>query len=208
MRTRAGSILASATATALVAVAVVLAPSAPSAHAQASGLTDIDITLPDIVVLHYFGNVDVSVTKNALGTFLTGTAGDSDVDEGTGTPTAGGFTQDVAISPTLSGDPTAAVLRLNNIWGVRSISLAGGTDTQLQIANTDDTLDHVSTAATITIDSIEIDDGSSSGTTITFGAPGLSNPILGAVEMILDLSNATNAGEYQDGAFTLTAQNI
>jgi hypothetical protein len=130
------------TATLLTLGLIALATS--PAQAQAVGATDVDITIPDIVILHYFSAVDVQITSDALGTYLTGSAGDSSVDEGTAAPAAGGFDQDLNIGPSavLTGDPTAAVLVLRNAWAVRAISLAGGANTQLAIANTDPTLDH------------------------------------------------------------------
>jgi hypothetical protein len=179
------------------------------ASAQAVGSTDIDVSLPDIVILHYFSNVDITITQSALGNFLTGVAGDAAIDEGVASPAAGGFTQNVALSPSaLSGDPSSAVLTIQNAWAVRSISLAGGTDTQLVITNSDNTLDHASTSASITVTGVAVDDGSSNGSTVTFPAPGLVSPRMGDVELTLDLTNAVNAGEYQDGEYTLTASNI
>jgi hypothetical protein len=122
---------------ALAAVLVtvgLLALTATPARAQASGATDVDITIPDIVILHYFSSVQVTVTQAALGTFLTGTAGDQAIDEGTPTFT-GAFDHDLTIGPSAltGGDPAAAVMILRNAWAVRSISLAGGTNTRLDI---------------------------------------------------------------------------
>ena len=181
----------------------------PAANAQATGATDIDITLPDIVILHYFSNVDISITGAALGTFLTGVAGDQSIDEGTSAPAAGGLTQDLGMVPSAlsGGDPSAAVLTLTNAWAVRSISLAGATDTTLDIALTDDTLTHAG-GSTIVISSAAVDAGAGPGDPITFAAPGLANPEIGDVVLTLDLTNAGVGGDYLDGVFTLTASNL
>jgi hypothetical protein len=189
---------------ALVALSLNSAPVA----AQATGQTDVDITLPDIVILHYFSNVDLSITSNAMGNFLVGSGGDSSFNEGPAGPAAGGFTFDLNIGPSaLTGDPSNALLVLENAWAVRSLSLAGGTNTQLVIAVTDGQLDHAS-GANILITGGAVDDGTSNGSTITFPATGLYNPRIGDVELNLDLTNATNAGDYSDGVFTLTATNV
>jgi len=191
---------------ALGACALMLA-TAP-VHAQAVGATDVDITIPDIVILHYFGNVDITIGSNEFGTFLTGVAGDSSVDEGIAAPAAGGFTQNLAIAPSaLTGDPSAAVLTLQNAWAVRAVGNAGA-QTQLAVSVTDGTLDHATSAATMAISAAVVDDGTSNGATITFNAPGLFAPETGDVELTLDMTNATDAGEYQDGVFTLTAVNL
>jgi hypothetical protein len=189
--------------------ALVLAFTAMPASAQATGATDIDITLPDIVILHYFSEVDVTITDTALGSFLTGTPGDSSIDEGLAAPAAGGFTQDLAMVPSaLTGDPSAAVLVLQNAWAVRAISLAGGTNTQLAISITDNLLELSAGGPSITISSGAVDDGASNGASIQFAAPGLVSPQLGDVELTLDMTNATNAGQYVDGVYTLTATNV
>jgi len=196
---------------AAVAMAVgFLALTATPAQAAASGSTDVDITIPDIVILHYFSSVQVTVTQAALGTFLTGTAGDQAIDEGTPTFT-GAFDHDLTIGPSAltGGDPAAAVMILRNAWAVRSISLATGTNTTLDIDITGtDTLSHATTAASITISSATVNDGTSNLPTITFAAPGLANPVVGDVELTLDLTNAINAGDYQGGVYTLTATNV
>lgn len=196
--------------TSILALGCLLA-TANMASAQASGATDLDISFPDIVVLHYFSNVDVQLTSNALGTWLTGSAGDSSYDEGTASPAAGGFTQDLAIGPSaLLNDPAAAVLRLENAWAVRAISFGAFGTTQVSIANTQPTLNHSLTASSMTISSAAVDDGSSSGASITFAAPGLSNgnAVVGDVVLTMDMSAALDAGDYLDGVFTITAQNI
>jgi len=203
---RSWTLAAAAAAVAVFAVALSTSP----VHAQATGATDVDINMPDIVILHYFSNVDVQITSNELGLYLTGTAGNSAFDEGTMGPPAGGFTLDLAIGPSAltGGDPSAALLVLQNAWAVRAISRAGATDTQLSIVVTDGTLDHTATAATIAITAAAVDDGTSNGASITFPAPGIPNPQVGDVELTLDLTNAINAGDYLDGVYELTAQNL
>jgi len=179
------------------------------AHAQAVGATTVDINFPDIVILHYFSTVDVTITNSALGTFLTGSPGDSDADAGAATPASGGFTQDLAIGPpALTGDPSAALLTLQNAWAVRSISLFAATDTELAITNSTPTLNHTTTAASMTTIAVAVDDGVTNGATITFAAPGLVSPVVGDVELTIDMTNAINAGDYVGGVFTLTATNI
>jgi hypothetical protein len=187
---------------------LIIAPAA--ARAQASGQTDIDIDLPDIVILHYFSQVQVSISSAALGNVLTGVPGDSAIDEGAVTAGPGGFTQDLGMgpSPLPGADPSAVLLTLQNAWAVRAISLAGGTDTQVSITIDDNLLDHITTAAFIQITAGAVSDGVSTGPTIQFPAPGLANPQLGDIQLTLDLSTASNAGLYEQGLFTLTAQNL
>lgn len=183
-----------------------LALSAP-VQAQAVGATDVDINIPDIVILHYYSEVDVTISQADLGTFL-GTGGDASIDEAPA-PAASGFSSDLAITPSgLAGSPSAATLTLQNAWGVRAISLAAGTNTELAITITDSTLDHSTTAATMAISSGIVAAGASTGATISFTSPGLVTPLVGDVELVLDMTLSTNAGDYLDGEYTLTATNI
>ena len=96
------------------AAALALVLFAPSVHAQATGATDIDITIPDIVILHYFSSVTVEIDGADMGAFLTGTSSAAQVgDEGSITVGPGGFTQDLTISPTgLTGNPAAVTIAL------------------------------------------------------------------------------------------------
>ena len=190
----------------LVAAAVLIAVFAPApARAQAVGATAIDITLPSIVILHYFSEVDIEITEAGLITFLG--YGSNEVDEGLEAPAAGGFTQDLTLSPSVpTGDPAAALLTLQNAWAVRAIG-ASGQQTQVSIAPTDATL--ANGAATITIDAAEVQSGVvGPGASIQFAPPGLSVPRLGDVLLTLDLSSANLSGQYIDGLYTITAQNV
>lgn len=201
-----------ALALAIAAVsALTLTHWAPTAEAAATGSTDIDITLPDIVILHYYSDVDISISAAVLGNLFAGTPGDSTVNEGVVSGThVSGLTYDLAMGPSaLGGDPSAVTLVLQDAWAVRSISLLGFTDTELDIDVTTTTLAH-STVATsdIEITGWAVDDGGGSGDPITFAAPGLASPVVGDVELTLDLTDAANAGDYEDGVYELTATNI
>jgi hypothetical protein len=181
-------------------------------HAQAVGATDIDITIPDIVILHYFSAVSVSIDGADMGTFLTGNASALQAaDEGSVSVGPGGFTQDLNIIPSaLTGNPAAAVLTLQNAWAVRAISGGASTQTQLAITNTGGSLDRPapSTATITTTYAVNDGDGGASAATIQFPVPGLVNPEYGDVELTLDLTGATEAGQYTGGQYTLTATNI
>ena len=201
-------------ATALVVGALALLGSAP-AMAQAQGSTTVSVQIPDIVILHYFSTIDVTIDANALGSFLTGTPGDSAFDEGAGSGTAsvvgGALQADVAMVPTaLTGDATAALLVLQNAWAVRAVSLgAPASETQLDVAVTTPTLSNIALGTSMTISGAAVTDGvGAAAPTITFATPGLGTPEIGDVELTLDMTLASGAGTYAGGVFTLTATNI
>lgn len=192
-------------ATLFLAATMLLTPG--QAHAQATGATDVDINLPDIVVLHYFSNVDISINASTLETFL-GFGGNS-VDEGT-TTASNSLTPDLDISSSLTdptGDPTAANLTLSNAWAVRALG-GSGSSIQISIANTDGTLSNA-TGGSITVSSVGVQVGGGGfATTQTFAPTGLVTPKVGDVQLELDLSNATRSGDYLDGVYTLTVTNL
>jgi hypothetical protein len=198
---------------AALAVGVCALVGATPAQAQAQGQTAVSIDIPDIVILHYFSSVDVTIDATSMGTFLTGTPGnESAVDEGAASGTAGlaggNFSLDLAINPTgLSGDPTSAVLVLQNAWAVRAISLGGGGSlTQLGVSVTGATMSNGSSQ--IAISNATVDDGTSNSSTITFPAPGLAPAREGDVQLTLNFSNAVGAGTHTGGQYTLSATNI
>ena len=182
------------------------------AVAQAQGSTSVSVDIPDIVILHYFSTVDVTIDANTLGTFLTGVPGDSSADEGAAAGSAslsgGAFTTDLAMTPSaLAGNPTAAVLVLQNAWAVRAVSLGNpGSQTQLDVAVTAATMNNG--AASMAISGATVSDGVSNAASITFATPGLGTPEIGDVELTLDMTLASDAGTYAGGEFTLTASNI
>jgi hypothetical protein len=194
----------------LVVGAFALMTASP-AYAQASGDTVISIDIPDIVILHYFSSVDVTIDAAAMGAYLTG-GGPVEIDEGNFTgaasENAGQFEANLAIAPTaLTGDPSNATLLLQQAWGVRSIAIGGAnTDTQLSIGIT--TANMTTGGSVISIAGAAVDDGVNNGASIQFTAPGLATPRTGDVELVLDFSGTTEAGQHTGGVFTLTATNI
>ena len=188
-----------------VTLALALVPVLPrAASAQATGATDIDITLEGIIILHYFSNVDVTIDAASMAAFL---GIGPEVDEGTagGTATLVGtdFELDLNIVPTdPDNDPTTANLVLTNAWAVRALSTPG-TDVGVTGSVTGNPLGHSGAGG----ESIDIT--SATATPASFASPGLVTPQYGDVTLALDFTNATAAGTYDNGGeYTLTADFI
>jgi len=186
---------------ALALVAVM--PRAASAQATAGPVNvDIDISLPGIIVLHYFSELDVSIPNTAMTNFL-GFAGPT-VDEGPVGPTdaafvGGNFQVPFNILPTdPTGDPASAQLLLQDVWAVRAIG-SDGADVTMTTSVTDSRLDHTATAGAF------IDITGSAPSPVTFPPPGLVSPLSGDILLTLDFANATSSGDYVDGVYTITA---
>lgn len=186
-----------------------LATAPSSVYAQASGGMDLDITVNPLILLYYYGNVDVTISTAALAGIVTGGTGDAAFDEGVSTVNA--FTPDLAVAGTSSfTSPTAVNLDMTNAWAVRALG-NGSNNVRVSVALTDNTLIH----ATSPTDQITV---SSIGTrrtgvgayaaNVDFAPQGLGTRIFGDVRMTLDLSAATKSGVYNDAVVTITAASL
>lgn len=186
-----------------LALAVVAVMPRTASAQLVSGATDINISLDGIIILHYFSEVNVTIDAAAMGAFLGG----PDIDEGTGGGTAtvvgGDFDVDLAIVPDgLVGDPTSANLVLRNAWAVRALA-SPGTDVEMTGSVTGNPLGHSGAGG----ESIDIT--SATAAPATFAPPGLISPQYGDVTLALDFTNATAAGDYDNGGeYTLEADFI
>jgi len=175
-----------------------------AASAQATGATDIDITLEGIIILHYFGEVDVTIDSASMAAFLgIGPAFDEGASGGTATLVGTDFDVDLNIVPTdPNNDPASANLVLRNAWAVRALSTPG-TDVGVTGSVTGSPLAHVGGGG----ESIDI--SSATASPASFASPGLVSPQYGDVTLALDFTNATAAGIYNNGGeYTLTADFI
>jgi len=164
--------------------------------------------MPDIVVLHYFSSVGMTIDTAALEAFLAFTGGDA-VDEGASAAVTS-WTQDLNISPTApTGDVTAANLTLSNAWAVRAIGdgdpVSGGS-IQTQIGITSTAFNDGGTGSIAVTPTVQVNGGGYAASQ-AFDSPGLVTPQRGDVRLALDLSNALQAGDYT-GTYTLTVTNL
>jgi hypothetical protein len=205
MRRKLSLLLAS-----LVVGALALLIASP-VHAQAQGDTAISIDIPDIVILHYFNTVDVQLDAATMGDFLNGggTLFDHGATGGFAAEVLGQFELDLGIAPNpLIGDPTNAVLLLQNAWAVRSIS--GGATSQTQVViSVPPASSTLTGGAGSTIEMIDagVDIGGGAAASVSF-APTLAPPVTGDVVLTLDFGNTTAAGSHAGGVYSLTASNI
>lgn len=164
----------------------------------ASGQTSVSFNFPNIVILHYVSDVQFDVPATVFGP-------DSVAD--TTQKVLNGFTApnlngDAAVSVSLSTALNGYTGTINNAWAVRAITT---NDVQVQI--TLDTADATNGTSTVTLSNAIVDDGTSSGATITFAPPGLSaaNAHYGAVKFDVDFSSVTVNGLHQGAQYTVTA---
>ena len=126
---------------------------------------------------------------------------------GLATENLGQFELDLSLAPDpLTGDPSNAVLLLQNAWAVRSISGGASSLTQVAITTPDTTLSD-GAGSNVEMVGAGVDIGGGAAANVSF-APTLDPPQTGDVVLTLDFSNTTAAGVHAGGTYTLTASNI
>lgn len=178
---------------------------------QATGNMNISIDVPPVVILWYYGDVNVDISAADLaGVLVSGASGDSSVDLGAAVDLPA-FSPDLSISPTLNGDPTSLALDLRNSWAVLSVGRAGGGSTEVSVTLANDTLTGPA-GNSLVLSNLRAQSPNSggAGATITFPPTGLRLTAResGDLLMDLDLSNAGLEGAYTGGQITITATNL
>lgn len=202
------------------ALATVAAAATLSSPAYAAELeTDIDVTLPSIIVLSCYDSVDVNVTAagllTAMGTTVDATTADGGTIDGgaagsiTATGAAGELTAD-ATALTVGTADTDVKLNMTNICAFRAIGAANGVTVSVA-TTTNTTLDGPSGTSIVVSDpkTRENGGGAFSGTSYDVAAADLGfGSVKGVdVQVELDLSGANVAGDYSsstDGTFKVT----
>lgn len=173
---------------AVMLLAVAFAPM--NASRAASVDVDVDITLPNFLILYCYDDISISFTAAQLETALGVTGGSSTVS---GTPTVSAAsgtitaTLDIATdAPSFTGTTN---LVLANVCGVRALSSSGSV-----------TIDIPSNASSLASNggngSITVSSVTPSTTSLSLsGGLGTINPF--SVTMALDLSTAIDAAQYE-----------
>lgn len=191
----------------------------PSPAQAASITTDVDIILPSILILFCYDDITVTITQANLVTLTGAASADDDIGTAGGTVTPG------VVASTLEGtvitldtalpsavDPTAILLNMLDVCGVRAIISGAATGVDVSFALTGNTTLTGSVAGSMTVNSGGVRNGSGAGAFADFTFPaaslGLGTVATIDVQLNLDLSSATTAGTYSSaaaGTFTVTA---
>lgn len=184
----------------------------------ASVTTDVDINLPSILILFCYDEIDVTITAANLATLMVGGAATGDdaatTALGTTTPAVVGTNLEgtvITLSSALNVNEDAVFLNLLEVCGIRAIGNGNGVDVSVALtANT--TLANTTGAGSILIDQAQTRANGGGAFAATYNIPdaslGLGNLNLVDVQLELDLTSASEAGDYSsavDGTFTITA---
>jgi len=197
--------LARVTLVALLAATLLVAPGGNNVVAQsATGATSFSITFPQIVILHYWQQLDMDVNAGAVEDYIMGAsyAGETPAQTGVTISESGGvFSGDAAVTQSTANAPGTVSVRVNNAWAVRAIG--NGTANNTTVAAT--SIGNMTKGSdTMTTSNFQV--AESSGTlagTAVFNQPGLSTPTLGDVGFDMDLTELTESGQWS-GTWTVT----
>ncbi|MCP3979328.1 MAG: hypothetical protein GY716_08370 [bacterium] len=186
----------------LLVVLLMLATAAAPALA-ASAATSIQFDVPSIVILYYHGTINFDISEAALASAL---AGGTEVDEGT--LTLNGLSGSGNLTATPFNNPAALTASVDNFWAVRSISRVAE-QTQVSVSLSTSTLSN-GAGGTITINNplTDLNGVAPTGSSVSFGATGLSTFASGDLAVNVDMSGVNNAGLYAGGSIVITAVNL
>lgn len=171
--------------------------------------TSLSVNLPEVVILHYYSSIELSVEASELRALLLQGA-DETVDEGTATVL--GLAPDLNIDPEGTvpvgpEDPRLVPLILENAFAVRSLSVGGQTRVTGSILTSRS--NHPATnASRIIARRIRLDLGGPLRQAVTIGSPGLLDPTIGGIHLALDLRNTRLSGSYTGITIQLSVENL
>lgn len=186
---------------ALLSLAVAGLVSAQAQAASVSGSMDLKVTMPEILVLYHFDEVQIDLSDSHTIT----AANDSDpheISETAAAPITGTMGTPVTGALNIQGADTHGTAQqsvdvtLTDAWAIRSISSADVTVAgSIQTA----TLTHTTTnTSTIGVSDLALTSGTNSGASVSLAPQWALQK--GDISFKLNLSNATHAGLYQSAA--------
>lgn len=187
----------------LVTLLYVLAPFPTQAEkTSSSGDTMLDITLPDYIILHHYGNVTLNMSLSSQSV----SEGENTLDVDWSGLTSEGNQLSSSNIQTVTGNFVETTLA--NVWGVRGFSKDGTAQVSISIVNNrlesgDD--------SKITITRATLDDNNgNTGETITTNLNGIakSRATFGNVILKLNFTYARKSGNYSGGQYKITASII
>jgi len=165
--------------------------------ASVSGSMDLTVTMPEILVLYHFDEVDIDLS--GAGTQEAVSEGDKVV---TSTTTVSPITGALSIQGTTSaagttvGTSDTVRVDLSNAWAIRSIS-SGTVEVAGSIEN--NTLEHATEAGSeITVSNLSLTSGALTGASLDLDPQWALQS--GDISFELDLSAASHAGDYAGAA--------
>ncbi|TCD47424.1 hypothetical protein [Chlorobium sp. N1] len=182
-------------------IAAGFAPSSANASVSASGTTNMNVTVPEYIVLRYYSNINLAFTASS-----SSSASGDKAFEATWSGSDGvAFNAEIAAPEAIS--PATRKVTLSNVWSVAGLSPSGTASVAIEGSNL--TQGSGEALSTIGVKDWKVSTSTvSAASSITTTLRGISGgATTGNVSMTLDFSETTRSGAHT-GTFTITAETI
>ena len=189
----------------LIGAALMTTISNPLMAASTSGTTNVTVTVPEFIVLHYYSSITLNFATPETEAINQG-QNSMDVSWSGTTSNGSSLQSDNLMTAKLELDGTKTNVKLNNVWAVRGFSKSGNATVAVTIPQNKMTLG----SSEIGISNAQVTDGTNTGSSISTKLGGItrSGATLGGVQMDLDFSKTTLSGTHTGGQYTITATTI
>ena len=180
-------------------------PSSAKAVVSQSGVTNVTVSMPEYLVLHYYSDVALNFSATSASSSQKGS-------ELSATWTTLGDTEAKLEASATEVGPSSANVTLKNAWAIAGLSSSGTATVSITGTNFTSTRSGSTSQIGVSDYALASSNGVSgavSGSTITTQLRGVSGQTQtrGDVNMKLDFSKTTESGAHS-GTFTITAQTI
>ena len=189
------------------AIILTIASAVPAMAATTSGTTNVSVTVPEFIILHYYSSVTLNFATPDSESLDEGS---SSVDASFDGTTTGGteLAEANLMNAALELDGSKTTVKLSNVWAVRGFSASGSARVEVAIPAGKSTMSRE--GSEISVANVKVGDNSSTGSSITTRLNGItrSNATFGNIEMDLDFSKTTRSGLHTGAQYTITATTI
>jgi hypothetical protein len=181
--------------------------SAPALAASTSGTTNVTVTVPEFIMLHYYSAITLNFAAPAAEALNEGSNSIDvswDGNASNGEELAEANLMNAALE--ITGSKTT--VKLPNVWAVRGFSGSGTAKVEISIPAGKGTMS--ASGSEIVVSNLKVSDNVSTGSSITTKLDGISKSraTFGSVEMDLDFSNTSRSGLHSGAQYTITATTI
>ncbi|NTW55653.1 MAG: hypothetical protein HGB20_01250 [Chlorobiaceae bacterium] len=189
----------------LIGAALMTTISNPLMAASTSGTTNVTVTVPEFIVLHYYSSITLNFATPETEAINQG-QNSMDVSWSGTTSNGSSLESGNLMTAKLELDGTKTNVKLNNVWAVRGFSKSGNATVAVTIPQNKMTLG----SSEIGISNAQVTDGTNTGVSISTKLGGITRAgaTLGGVRMDLDFSKTSLSGTHTGGQYTITATTI
>ena len=191
----------------IAATLLTIAMATPVAAATTSGTTNVTVTVPEFIILHYRSSVTLNFAtpdSEALN------EGSNSVDAAWDGTTSGGtdLAEANLMNAALELDGSKTTVKLSNVWAVRGFSRNGNAKVEVTVPAGKAVMSNE--GSEISISNVKVGDNTTSGSSITTKLNGITknNATFGNIEMDLDFSMTSRSGLHSGAQYTITATTI